>query len=76
MFLANLSFNLLEKYLDVVLHAGFLRVEDGKYELTERGQAFLGRYRDFHKRYVKAQETLETLGCEREELTTMCKQPN
>jgi predicted transcriptional regulator len=37
MFMANLSFGLLEKYLDVALRAGFVRIEDSKYELTDHG---------------------------------------
>ena len=47
---ANLSFSLLEKYLDVVLGAGFVRVAGCRYALTERGRGFLKRYRLFHER--------------------------
>jgi predicted transcriptional regulator len=43
MFMANLSFKLLEKYLGVVLGAGFVRVEGCRYMLTERGREFLRR---------------------------------
>ncbi len=73
MFMANLSFNLLEKYLDVVVHAGFIHVKDGKYELTEHGREFLAQYKQFHERYVEAQKLLESLGCERDKLKLMCK---
>lgn len=40
MFAANLSFKLLEKYLDLVLQAGLITVESRKYQLTEQGQRF------------------------------------
>ena len=36
MFAANLSFNLLEKYLAVVLKSEFVRVEDYRYLSSER----------------------------------------
>jgi predicted transcriptional regulator len=72
MFMANLSFKLLEKYLGVVLGAGFVRVEGCRYELTERGREFLKQYRRFHERYVGAQKYLEALGCEREKLALSC----
>jgi predicted transcriptional regulator len=72
MFGANLSFSLLEKYLGVVLGAGFVRVEGSRYELTLHGREFLGHYRRFHERYVEAQKLFEALDCEREKLALMC----
>jgi predicted transcriptional regulator len=73
MFNANLSFKLLEKYLEVVVGSGFVRLEGSRYELTERGREFLKRYRDYAMRYVEAQKLLEDLGCERDELDLMCE---
>jgi predicted transcriptional regulator len=70
---ANLSFKLLEKYLRVVLGAGFVRVEGCRYKLTERGREFLKRYRRFRERYVEAKKLLEALDCEREKLALMCE---
>lgn len=61
---ANLSFSLLEKYLRVVLGAGFVRVEGCRYKLTERGREFLKQYRRFRERYVEAQKLLEALSCD------------
>ena len=72
MFGANLSFSLLEKYLGVVLGAGFVRVEGCRYVLTEYGREFLKRYGRFHECYVWAQKLLEALGCEREKLALSC----
>ena len=73
MFMANLSFSLLEKYLDVVVGAGFVRVESCRYMLTEHGREFLNQYKHFHERNVRAQKLLEALGCEREKLALMCE---
>jgi len=70
---ANLSFSLLEKYLDVVVGAGFVRVEGAIYLLTERGRDFLERYRSFHNYHVGAQKLLENLDSERQKLDLMCK---
>jgi predicted transcriptional regulator len=70
---ANLSFSLLEKYLDVVVGAGFVRVEDSRYELTLRGHQFLREYRHFRNGYVGVQKLLEALDGERKKLALMCE---
>jgi predicted transcriptional regulator len=72
MFQANLSFSLLEKYLDVACTAGFVQNGNGRYRLTELGKEFLKEYRHFHERYDQARRTLESLGSERERLTHLC----
>jgi predicted transcriptional regulator len=69
MFSANLSFSLLEKYLDVASDAGFIQIEGSKYKLTERGREFLKNYKHFEDRYMKAQELLDALSDERDKLT-------
>ena len=73
MFGANLSFSLLEKYLDVAMNSGFLRFEDSKNHLTERGQEYLKGYRRFERRYIGAKKTLESLSCERERFAKFCE---
>ena len=72
MFGANLSFSLLEKYLDVAVNSGFIRFENSRYYLTERGGEFLKEYRLFERRYVDAQKMLETLSFERERFGQLC----
>ncbi len=72
MFGANLSFKLLEKYLDVVTRAGFVRVVGSRFELTEYGYLFLKRYKEHNEHYVGAQKSLEALACERDKLDLMC----
>ena len=73
MFSANLSFALLEKYFCVVVSAGFLQLQESKYYLTKRGRGFLNDYRSFEERYIRVQKLLESLDCEREWLTRLCK---
>jgi predicted transcriptional regulator len=69
MFNANLSFKLLEKYLNISIFAGFIRVEGSIYKLTSRGQEYLKQYKLFEERYLRAQKLLEALDCERERLS-------
>ena len=71
--MARLSFSLLEKYLGVVDGAGFVRIENSRYKLTEHGQEFIRQYRHFNERYVEAQRLLGALDYEREKLTLMCE---
>jgi predicted transcriptional regulator len=72
MFQANLSFSLLEKYLDVACTAGFVQPGSGRYQLTELGREFLKEYKRFHERYDRAWRTLESLSSERERLEHLC----
>jgi predicted transcriptional regulator len=72
MFQANLSFSLLEKYLEVAGTAGFVQNGSGKYKLTELGKEFLREYKHFHERFDRAQKMLDSLGSERERLARLC----
>lgn len=76
MFAANLSFKLLEKYLDLVLQAGLITVNSHKYQLTKQGQCFLRQYRTFRDRYMAAQNLLDSLDNERQKLSITYVQPN
>jgi predicted transcriptional regulator len=73
MFSANLSFKLLEKYLNVVTTAGFLEVNGSIYVLTEQGREFLKRYSSFHEQNARAQELFHTLDNEHYTLTRLCE---
>ncbi len=75
MFMANLSFSLLEKYLDVVVGAGFVRAKGYRYELTEHGREYLKQFKNFHERYLMAQKLLVALGSEHDKLALMCEDP-
>lgn len=76
MYFANLSYLLLQKYLNETLHAGFLRFNNDGYEVTEKGLIFLERYGEFSSRYVKAQKKFEALKFEMEALERMCQPLN
>ena len=73
MFRANLSFKILEKYLSATVSAGFLRIDDCRYILTDSGREFLRLYRENNESYVKAQKFLERLTSERKKLSTLCE---
>jgi predicted transcriptional regulator len=73
MFGANLSFCLLEKYLDIALKARFIQIKDYKYSLTENGREFLKEYKHFEERCERAKELLDSLSSERAKLTLTCE---
>ena len=72
MFSANLSFRLLEKYLDICLRAGFVETNGTKYFLTAHGTTILKQYNQFLERYNKAQKMLDDLVSERQRLVQIC----
>jgi predicted transcriptional regulator len=71
MFVANLSFKLLRKYLDIVVNAGFVKVDGSTYLLTENGRVFLRRYSNFHEEYHKTEEILKALITEHEQMARL-----
>ena len=73
MFGANLSFKLLEKYLGLVVGAGFVCVKGSQFVLTEHSKEFLRQYKEHKEHYVGARKILERLDCEREKLDSMCR---
>ena len=75
MYGANLSFMLLEKYLHLVVAAGFVQVDGSSYLLTEQGENFLERYKRFSKRHARVQNIVENLDRERQKLSGLCDGP-
>jgi len=71
MFSANLSFKLLEKYLETLTKARLIKVEGNKYGLTEEGFEFIANFRNVHERYISAQKTFESVESERKKLALM-----
>jgi predicted transcriptional regulator len=65
---ANLSFALLEKYLDICLQSGFIETNGTKYVPTEHGAIFLKEYKQLNVRYNNAQRMFNNLIAERERL--------
>jgi predicted transcriptional regulator len=82
MFGANLSFKLLEKYLETSIKLGFLQLNGTIYHVTTDGHSFLKQCLAFQERYVKAQENLDEISIERAHLEQLCskspdsKEPN
>jgi predicted transcriptional regulator len=71
MFSANLSFKLLEKYLETLTRSRLIKVEGNKYALTEEGHEFISNFRNVHERYISAQKTFESVESERKKLALM-----
>ena len=64
MFQANLSYRLLCRYLDEVLEAGLIRVDDSLsnyYFLTEKGELFLARFHEYIERKRKVEKELRSI---------------
>ena len=70
---ANLSYRLFEKYLGRTVQAGFLRLNDEGYEVTEKGQDFLEKYYALSSKYSRVESELQSVMYEREVLKRMCE---
>jgi predicted transcriptional regulator len=73
MYFANLSFLLLNRYLEDALHVGFLRLSGEEYLMTKKGEAFLERYTKFSSRFSSVKADLEALESEAQVLDRMCR---
>jgi predicted transcriptional regulator len=73
MYGANLSYRLLKKYLEESVDKGFVRVNDGNYEVTRTGEEFLKRYVEVSSRYSKIGKELRNVRLERAVLERMCR---
>jgi predicted transcriptional regulator len=76
MYVANLSYTLLEKYLMQTIDVGFIRLNNNSYEITEKGLMFLEMYEKFSSKYSKLQKELENIRFEMEILEKMCTKPS
>jgi len=73
MYLANLSYYLLEKYLAKVIKADLLRHNGELYELTEKGRIFLEKFDDYSEKMSKIRKEIEIIKFERQALEQMCE---
>jgi predicted transcriptional regulator len=71
MFLANLSFKLLERYLKLTVNAGFVSVEDSSYVLTDVGREFLRNYRRFRRNRSRVEKAVGDLAREQDHLVSL-----
>jgi predicted transcriptional regulator len=74
MYGANLSYNLLTRYLAEILEACLVKFESksGCYVLTEKGKRFLQHYREYSKRNRHVERQLETVNAKRKVLEELC----
>ena len=75
MYIANLSYKLLGKYLKKTVEADLLNFNNDHFEVTEKGRLFLERFKDFSSRYAKLEREREEISFEREVLERMCELP-
>lgn len=68
MYAANLSYKLLENYLDYAIKIGFMQPNENGYELTDKGRVFLEKYEFYQSRYSRLKKDLKNLLFEREAL--------
>jgi len=72
MYVANLSYALLEKYLQMVLKLDFISYDSEWYEVTEKGRVFLEKYSDFSSKYSEFESEMQRMMFERETLEKLC----
>jgi len=75
MYVANLSYSQLVKYLEKTTSLGFVQSGINGYEITEKGRTFLERYIHFSSKYSSVEHLLEGIESEKRALEKMCEQP-
>jgi predicted transcriptional regulator len=76
MYLANLSWDLLTKYLKDLMEAGLLSFgSSDRYVLTPKGKLFLDKFGEYCKRREIVEEQLKDVKSERMILENMCFNP-
>lgn len=70
--LANLSYKLLEKYMEPAIEVGLIRIRSDVYEVTENGRSFLEKYKHYSSNRSHLERKLKDVMFEREALTRMC----
>ena len=58
---ANLSYELLKKYLGEALNNALLQSNSFGFELTEKGQKFLEQYKQLYEEYSKVGSSLKSI---------------
>ena len=73
MYQANLSYHLLEKYLESILESGLVQCdEDSCYVITRKGKEFLQMYEGYLERRSRIHEAIENVHSDRSLLEDMC----
>ena len=76
MFLSNLSYALLKRYLEEAVSLGFLQRSAEEFLVTPRGEEFLSLYNTLRSTSSRVKADLENLRSETELLEQMCKLDN
>ena len=74
MYQANLSYNLLKRYLAETLEAGLVSIDKDKklYITTQKGEVFLKKYEEYCERCTRLQEHVENARKDEMVLEKMC----
>ncbi len=70
---ANLSHDLLRKYLGEAVSNAFLQSNGFGFELTEKGQKFLEQYKQLYEEYSKVGSSLKSIMSKWEALEHTCQ---
>ena len=73
MYIANLSYSLLEKYLRETTAMGFLSYDNYAYQVTDKGLVFLEKYDDFSSKYSHVENEVQKMLFEKEALERLCE---
>jgi predicted transcriptional regulator len=74
MYVANLSYSILDKYLEETTDLGFVQAGMNRYEITEKGRTFLEKYTEFSSKYSSVERLIECMESEKRVLEKMCEQ--
>lgn len=73
MYMANLSWDLLTRYLNDLMEAGLVRFgSSDRYVLTSKGKRFLDRFSEYCKRRKTVEKQLKDVKSEKMTLENMC----
>lgn len=74
MYGANLSYQVLTRYLADILEACLIKFEKSKrcYVLTAKGRAFLEHYSEYSKRNKHVEQQLKTVNAKKKVLEKLC----
>lgn len=69
---ANMSYKILQKYLDAAISMDFLQIKNMRYYLTEKGRECLNQYNHVKEREIQIQKAFKELNAEKALLDNMC----
>ena len=74
MFQANLSYKVLQRYLEEITSASLISFEAAEqcYVLTQKGQEFLEAYKDYAKTNKRIEKHLNDVGNKKKSLEELC----